>query len=48
MVHLSGAEINQLFDVLSDWENILQAEKSLLNNDIKDIPLATTSEQEVS
>ena len=48
MVALTEDELNQFFDVLKDWEIILQAEKSLLNNEIGDTRLSATSEQEVS
>lgn len=48
MVHLSGGDINLLFETLKDWENILQAEKTLLNNEMSDTEVPTSSEQEVS
>ena len=48
MVALTEDELNQFFDVLKDWEIILQAKKSLLNNEIDDTQLSTPSEQEVS
>lgn len=46
MVHLSQGELNQFFDILEDWEAILQAEKALLNNDVTFEPSSSTSNEE--
>jgi len=48
MVALKEDELNQFFEILKDWEVILQAEKSLLNNEMTDSQSSTSSEQEVS
>lgn len=45
LVELSGDDINQLFDVLEDWETILKAEKSILNNKIENMLSAPSSKQ---
>ena len=44
LVHLSEGDLNTLFETLSDWENILQAEKNLLNNVVQDLSLIHISE----
>lgn len=48
MVHLSRGELNQLFDILGEWESILQAENFLTNDNPATDTSSPTSKPEVS